>query len=307
MRILMPDRPEFRALPLAGAELAFYPAGVIGSGSNTADQAGGRLPGGAFDGVVGWSMPASLRREALIRPGLKWALTLTAGIDGWQGEVPPGVTLYNASPLHGGAVAQHAAAALLSAGRGMIRFSQQREWERSGKLWTLAGRRVVLWGYGHIGRELERLITPFGAQVSGLRSSSTPEEVRQVLAGADDVVLLLPLTEATRQIVNAEVLGRLKPGAWLHNFGRGPLVDTAALIAALDSGHLGGAVLDVTDPEPLPPGHALWERRNVLITPHIASTTEDMEQRAAAYAARFIEQMRRGEEPEGRVELGKGY
>lgn len=307
MRILMPDQAEFRALKLPGAELAHYPIGAVGSGSNSADRAGSRLPEGSFEGVVGWGMPRALRREALSRPGLDWALTLTAGIDGWADELPPGVKLYNASPLHGGAVAQHAAAALLAAGRGLIRFATRSEWDRSGTLWTLHGRRVVIWGQGHIGRELERLIAPFGAQVTGLRSTSTPEQVRHALGEADDLVLLLPLTGATQQIVNAEVLGHLKPGAWLHNFGRGPLVDSLALLAALDSGQLSGAVLDVTDPEPLPPGHALWGRPNVLITPHIASTTEDLSLRAAEYAAQFVRALLRGEEGAGRVERGKGY
>ena len=303
MRILIPDRPEFRALSLGGAQIAYYPAGSTATDTPPARA----LPSGPFDGVVGWGMPRALRREALNRPGLRWALTLTAGIDGWADELPPGVALYNASPLHGGAVAQHAAAALLSAGRGMIHFAQARDWTPPGTLWTLRGRRVVIWGYGHIGRELERLITPFGAKVTGLRSISTPEEVQHSLSEADDVVLLLPLTGATQQIVNAEVLGRLKPGAWLHNFGRGPLVDSMALMAALDSGQLGGAVLDVTDPEPLPPGHALWGRANVLITPHIASTTFDLGLRAAEYASSFIQTLQRGEDPEGRVELGRGY
>ena len=292
MRVLMPDRPEFRALQLAGVDTAYYRK---------------ELPGGEFDGMVAWGMPRNLRREAVTRPGLKWVLTLTAGIDGWPEELPPGVTLYNAHELHDAAVAQHAAAFLLAAGRGLIRFAQAREWERGGSLWTLRNRHVTVWGYGHIGQELERLLAPFEAKITGLRSSSTPAEIDAALRQADDLLLLLPLTDQTRQIVNAEVLARLRPGAWLHNLGRGELVDPAALIAALDSHHLGGAVLDVTDPEPLPDTSPLWNRQNVLITPHIASTTDDMTARAAEYAAEVVSQLSRGEEPRNRVNLAKGY
>lgn len=293
IRVLMPDLPEFRAIAAEGIQPAYYRAAF--------------LPEGEFDGLVAWGIPKKLRSQALSRSGLKWVLTLTAGIDGWPEALPPGVTLYNAHELHDEAVAQHAAAGLLAAGRGLIRYAQAGSWERSGPLWTLKGRKVVVWGYGHIGRILSDLLTPFGAQITGLRSGTAPQEVQAALSLADDVMLLLPLTDATQQIVNAEVLAGFKSGAWLYNLGRGELVDTAALLSALDSGHLGGAVLDVTDPEPLPQSHPLWGRGNVLITPHIASTTQDMQQRAADYAAAALNQFARGEEPKNRVELGKGY
>ena len=296
MRVLMPDRPEFRTLTLPGVETVFYPSFV-----SRDERQSAVLPAGDVDGLVAWGMPRTLRREAVQRPGLKWVLTLTAGIDGWKADLPEGVALYNAHELHDAAVAQHAAAALLASGRGLIRFAQTRSWGKPGSLWTLKGRRVVVWGYGHIGRELATLLAPFGAELIGLNSRSTPAEIDDALRQADDLVLLLPLTAQTRFIVGQEVLGKLRAGSWLHNFGRGELVDTAALLAALDSGHLGGAVLDVTDPEPLPEGHPLWGRENVLITPHIASTTDDMSARAAGYAAEVIGQLTRGQEPKNRV------
>ncbi len=302
MRVLMPDLPEFRALNLEGVQAAYYPASL----EHRADPAA-TLPDGEFDGVVGWGLPRALRQDALSRPGLKWVLTLTAGIDGWLGDMPPGAALYNAHELHDAAVAQHAAAALLASGRGLIRFAQARRWERPGALWTLNGRTVVVWGHGHIGHELSALLAPFGVNLIGLRSGSTTQDIQAALSQADDLVLLLPLTPATRQIVGAEVLRALRPGSWLYNFGRGELVDTAALLSALDGGHLGGALLDVTDPEPLPEGHALWGRDNVLITPHVASTTDDLSLRAAAYAAEVVAQLARGEEPRNRVERGKDY
>lgn len=296
MHILVPDSPEFRALQVPGVDLSF--------------ESREQHPVGPFDGVVLWGMPRA-RREALLKqPGLQWALTLTAGVDSVLPMLPPGLRLYNAHGLHEEAVAQHVVACLLTVARGFPRFrdaQHEHRWAKPGPLWILQGREVVLWGYGHIGRIVEGLLKPFGARVTGLRSGTSPEERDDALARADDLVLLLPLTAETRGIVNAGTLGRLKPGAWLVNVGRGPLVDTAALLAALDAGTLGGAVLDVTDPEPLPPDHPLWAYPNVVITPHIASTTDDLMARGAAYTGRFLAEMAAGREPEGRVEVAKGY
>jgi phosphoglycerate dehydrogenase-like enzyme len=296
VRVLIPDLAEFRELRIEGMAFAAYSAD--------------RLPDGEAEGLVLW-LATSQQRAGLLRwPGLKWVLTLTAGIDHVAGALPAGVTLYNAHRLHDRTVAVHTAAGMLAAARGLHRFrDRQREgrWQSTRDLGTLDGARVVIWGYGHIGRLLEELLTPFGAQVTGLRSGTPDEESDAALAGADWVILLLPNTPQTRGIVNAEVLARLKPGAWLSNQGRGSLIDTGALLAALDSGHLGGAVLDVTDPEPLAEGHPLWAQPNVIITPHIASTTRDLVARGAAYTRAFLEQMGAGQEPEGRVEGGRAY
>ncbi|MFC0618940.1 NAD(P)-dependent oxidoreductase [Deinococcus budaensis] len=296
MRVLVPDLPAFRALRLEGLDLISYgPAG---------------LPQGEADGLVLWLATAEQRGELLRWPGLKWVLTLTAGIDHVAGALAPDVTLYNAHRLHDHAVAVHAAAGMLAAARGLHHFrdAQHRgEWRPRRDLSTLDGARVVIWGYGHIGRILESLLAPFGVRVTGIRSSTPQAERDEALAEADWVVLLLPNTPQTRGIVGAEVLARLKPGAWLSNQGRGSLVQPEALLAALDSGHLGGAVLDVTDPEPLPPGHPLWSRENVILTPHIASTTADLVQRGAEYTRAFLEELRAGREPQGRVARGRGY
>ncbi|MCP2013334.1 phosphoglycerate dehydrogenase-like enzyme [Deinococcus sp. HSC-46F16] len=296
MRVLMPDLPEFRALTVEGVTPLPY--------------RNGEVPDGEAEGVVLWGANAETRSHLFARPGLRWVLTLTAGIDHVQGQLPPGVALYNASPLHARAVAVHTLAGMLAAARGLHRFrdaQRQGQWQPRRDLSTLDGASVVVWGHGHIGRMLEDLLTPHGAHVTGLRSATPPAERDAALAGADWVVLLLPDTPQTRGIVNADALARLKPGAWLSNQGRGSLVDTDALLAALDSGHLGGAVLDVTDPEPLPPGHPLWARENVLITPHIASTTADLTARGAGYTRAFLEELAAGREPEGRVETSKGY
>ncbi|MEF2280142.1 NAD(P)-dependent oxidoreductase [Deinococcus sp. YIM 134068] len=296
MRVLVPDLPDFRELRVEGVEFAFY----------SRDHA----PEGEAEGLVLWLATAELRGELLRRSGLGWVLTLTAGIEHVAGALAEGVALYNAHRLHDRAVAVHTAAGMLAAERGQHRFrdaQHEGRWAPTTDLGTLDGRQVVIWGYGHIGRILEEMLTPFGARVTGIRSRTPQAERDAALSGADWVVLLLPSTPETRGLVNADLLARLKPGAWISNQGRGNLIVTADLLAALDSGHLGGAVLDVTDPEPLPEDHPLWSRPNVVITPHIASTTADLFARGAEYTQAFLTELVGGREPEGRVEPGRAY
>lgn len=296
MRVLVPDLEDFVHLSVEGVEFVAYSAG--------------QLPEGEADGLVLWLATSEMRGELLGWPGLKWVLTLTAGIDHVASTLPPGVALYNAHRLHDRAVAVHTLAGMLAAARGLHRFrdaQHEGRWVRTLDLGTLDAAHVVIWGYGHIGKILEELLRPLGARVTGIRSRTPQAERDAALAGADWVVLLLPSTPETRGIVNTDVLARLKPGAWLSNQGRGNLIDTGDLLAALDSGHLGGAVLDVTDPEPLPEGHPLWSSENVLITPHVASTTRDLTARGAEYTRAFLAEMAAGREPEGRVEAGQKY
>lgn len=305
MRVLVPDRPAFHDLSVPGVEFSFY--------SSQHDSAQ-HLPRQEADGVVLWFASSETRSRLLETPGLKWLLTLTAGIEHVQGHLPPGIKLFNANALHDRAVAVHVVTGMLAAMRGLHRF---RDAQREGRwlhtapsdsgLATLDGQKVVLWGYGHIGRIVDDLLVPFGAQTYAINSKTEPDLLDYRLREADWVVVLLPSTEQTRGIVNAELLGKLKRGAWLSNQGRGNLIVTADLIAALETGHLGGAVLDVTDPEPLPEGHALFAQKNVILTPHIASTTGDLIARGAAYTRDFLLQLSQGQEPEGLVETGRLY
>ncbi len=292
----MPDLPPFHDLKLEGVIPVFYSRDSI--------------PEGGADGMVLWFLPPAGRRELLNRPGLKWLLTLTAGIDHVVNELPGGVELYNANTLHDRAVAQHALALMLSAGRGLHRFrdaQHAQNWSRAGRMHTLEGRRVTVWGFGHIGKLLEAMLEPLGASVVGLTSRSTLQEVDGALKQTDDLVLLLPRTPATRHILNAERLALLPQSAWVYNLGRGELIDPDALNAALEAGTLSGAALDVTDPEPLPAGSPLWARENVVITPHVASTTDDLIVRGASHARAVIQALQAGQQAPGKVDTSRGY
>lgn len=295
MRVLVPDRPAFHALAARGAlhvpetQIDFYTA------QHVPPQA---------QGVVTW-LTTGQQREALSQvAGLEWALTLTAGIDHLQGYLPDGVRLYKAPGLHAATVALHILAGMLNVTRGFHLYrdsQQQRQWGRKVSLGSLSDRKVLIWGHGQIGRILQQHLQAFGANVYGINSKTPPDLLEYRLPEVDWVVLLLPSTPNTRQIINAQRLATLKRGAWLYNAGRGDLIVTDDLIAALDDGHLAGAVLDVTDPEPLPAEHLLWSFENVVITPHIASTTDDLMARGAVYVRNFLLDLTQGRELDGLV------
>ena len=143
-------------------------------------------------------------------------------------------------------------------------------------------------GYGSIGRAVERRLAPFGARIGrvarGAREGVEPvERLGEAVAGADVVVVLAPLSDDTRGLVGADVLARMPDGALLVNAGRGPVVDTDALVDAVRAGRI-RAALDVTDPEPLPDDHPLWTLDGVFLTPHIAGDTPEAERAAQALA-----------------------
>lgn len=168
----------------------------------------------------------------------------------------------------------------------------------------LADKHVLIVGYGAIGGAIEDRLTPFEvARVTRVaRSARTTErgpvhpltELPELLPEADVVIMVTPLTEDTRGLVNAEFLARLKDGALLVNVGRGPVVDTKALLAELESGRI-TAALDVTDPEPLPQEHPLWQAPGVLISPHVGGPTSAFLPRAKRLLAAQLTRFAAGE------------
>ncbi|WP_405978462.1 2-hydroxyacid dehydrogenase [Streptomyces sp. NBC_00158] len=243
-------------------------------------------------------------------PGLRVVQTLTAGIDHvlpGLGHLSPGVRLCNARGVHEASTAELALTLVLASLRGipgMVRGQDREEW-RGGFYDALADRSVLIVGYGAIGAAVEDRLVPFecGRITRVARSARTAPhgpvhalaDLPGLLPGADVVVLTTPLTEDTRGLVDSAFLGRMKDGALLVNVSRGPVVDTAALLAELDSGRL-RAALDVTDPEPLPAGHPLWHAPNVLITPHVGGSSSAFEPRAKRLVARQLTRFAAGEE-----------
>ncbi|MER6066203.1 2-hydroxyacid dehydrogenase [Streptomyces sp. NPDC001792] len=213
--------------------------------------------------------------------------TLSAGIDHVQPglrHLRPGVRLCNARGVHEASTAELTLTLVLAALRGIpdfVRAQERGEW-LGGFRSALADKSVLIVGYGAIGAAIEDRLAPFEvARVARVaRSKRTTArgpvhpltELPSLLPHADVVILSTPLTEETRGLADAEFLARMKDGALLVNVARGPVVDTKALLAEVESGRI-TAALDVTDPEPLPPGHPLWQAPGVLITPHVGGPT----------------------------------
>jgi phosphoglycerate dehydrogenase-like enzyme len=165
----------------------------------------------------------------------------------------------------------------------------------------LHGKRILIVGYGDIGKTIEKYLTPFGVKIARVaRSARTSPEVHavasldQLLPDAEIVILILPHTPETNGLIGAEQLALMAQGALLVNAARGPIVQTDALVEALNAGRV-RAALDVTDPEPLPPEHPLWKCPNLLITPHVAGSTPQFSPRATSIAADQVRRVLAGE------------
>jgi phosphoglycerate dehydrogenase-like enzyme len=228
----------------------------------------------------------------------------SAGYDGIAARLPAGITLCNATGVHDDATAEHAVGLVLASLRGIPEAVRQHgHWTSLAGRRSLADSRVMILGYGSIGRALAERLLPMKARVTAVATRERDDDlvgrVRAIgdLAGLlpeqDVVVALVPLTDATRGILGDAALGLLPDGALVVNVARGPVVDTAAVLR--HAGRLRFA-LDVTDPEPLPDGHPLWEAPDVLITPHIAGGTTAMLPRMAALVRDQLRRMVAGED-----------
>jgi phosphoglycerate dehydrogenase-like enzyme len=259
-------------------------------------------------------------RLADVTPGLESleALQLqSAGYEQFADEVPEGVALCNAAGVHDASTAELALALALASIREVPEFAAaqaQGEWTPLVLRRSLADRRVLVLGYGHIGRAVVRRLLPFEVSVTAVASRARAgddlveqvhgiDELPRLLPDHDVVIVVVPLTDATRGLVGAETLALMPGGAVLVNVARGPVVDTDALVAECASGRL-RAALDVTDPEPLPADHPLWTTRGVLVTPHVGGATDAMRPRAVALVRRQAEALRDGRPLDNVVVVG---
>jgi len=228
-------------------------------------------------------------------PSLRAVQLLTAGYETAQPYLPQGVQLANAAGVHDASTAELAVTLMLASLRGIpdfVRGQERSHWGSRALGPSLADRRVLLVGYGGIGQAVARRLQGFEVAICAVASSPRDgdhlvqrvhgiDELGDLLPDHDVVVLAVPLTDATKGMVDGPFLAAMKHGALLVNVSRGKVVDTDALVRAAAEGRV-AAALDVTDPEPLPPGHPLWTTPGVLVSPHVGGATSAFRPRALA-------------------------
>ncbi|HJQ02230.1 MAG TPA: 2-hydroxyacid dehydrogenase [Jatrophihabitans sp.] len=260
-----------------------------------------RIPDEATD-VVFWVPPflhadtASTKAAVTAMPKLQVIQTQSAGVDVILPAVPAGVQLCDARGVHGSSTAEWALTAILSVLREFPRFVRaqaNRQWDYT-ITEELAGKQVLVVGAGDVGQQLAVRLRACDVEPVFVARSARPgvhglAELPELLPAADVVVMIVPKTSETIGMVDAAFLAGMRDGALLVNAARGPVVDTDALLAELVSGRLRAAV-DVTDPEPLPPEHPLWEAPNLLLTPHVGGSVPGLPNR---FARLLVAQVRR--------------
>jgi phosphoglycerate dehydrogenase-like enzyme len=301
--------------------IAVAPSGTRDWICQAAVQGGAELVGiEEAEGLI-WTSTADaedLREHLQANPAIRWVQLPWAGIEPFvEADVLDGDRVWTCGKgVYAPPVAEHALALALAGTKDLKRHATARTWgDQSGI--SIMGGRVTIFGGGGIAQELVKLLQPFGCHITVVRRHPEPMEGvdtlldfgqrYEALKGADVVVLALALTPETRGLITAIELELMEPHAWLVNVARGPHVDTEDLVIALRGDVIGGAALDVTDPEPLPDGHPLWDLPNCIITPHTANT-EDMA--VGLLSSRITENVRRfasGEELLGIVDPELGY
>ncbi len=238
-------------------------------------------------------------------PNLRVVQTLTAGVDNVLAALPEGVMLCNAAGVHDASTAELAVGLTIASLRHLDDFARDMPEGR----WlydrheSLADKRVLIVGFGSIGRAIARRLDGFECEVRAVARTArmvdgidvrSIGELPGLLPDTDVVILIVPLTPDTRAMVDAAFLARMRDGALVVNVSRGPVVDTDALLAECASGRL-RAALDVTDPEPLPADHALWRTPGVLISPHVGGNTSAFLPRARRLVAEQLQRWADGE------------
>src|SRR6478735_3298648 len=284
------------------------------------------LPDGFEDADV--LIPWGISSENLARmQRLKWVQTVSAGVDrmDFAQLKARGIPLTNSSGIHANNISEHILALMLAFARKLpylVREQEQHRWSSEvGRVssFELTGQTMLIVGLGKIGEQLA--IRTRGMQMRVLatrrrveieRLSAADEvfalsELPERIGEADHVAITLPLTHDTEGLFTAELIARMKPGAYLYNIGRGSIIDQDAMIAALQSGQLGGAGLDVTTPEPLPADSPLWDMPNVIITPHTSGSSPMLMERAVALWTDNLNRFFAGEPLKNVVDLDAGY
>ena len=260
--------------------------------------------------------PDGLQEAVRSAPSLRWVQLPFAGVERFADVLDPSLTWTCAKGVYADPVAEHALALALAGLRSLPERARARSWGEQAAS-TLYDAEVVVLGAGGITASLLGLLGPFRCTTTVVRRSGEPVEgatrtvgtdrLDEVLGGALVVVLALALTEQTRHVIGTEQLRAMRDDAWLVNVARGAHVDTDALVTALREGQVGGAALDVTDPEPLPDGHPLWDLPHCIVTPHTANPWQTAQPLLAQRIADNVRRDLAGEPLTGLVDLDAGY
>ncbi len=275
--------------------------------------------------LIGW---VSARETLDMATRLKWIQTAGAGVERVVGDgfADRGIMLTNGSGVMAPNMAEHIIGMMLAFARGfpaLMRGQQAHSWKNGvgmDTVFELGGQTVVLIGLGDIALATAERLNAFGMQVIGVRRSGGSGELPSpvdrvisitdldtVLGNADHVISSVPHTQETVRLFDGARFDRFKDGAYFYNVGRGTSVDQAALVQALESGKLGGAGLDVTEPEPLPRDDPLWDAPNVIITAHTAGATPFFRRRVLELFGENLRRYQAGEELLNVVDIGRGY
>jgi len=268
--------------------------------------------------VVVWhGWPPGRIREVL-HPAVEWVQLDLTGIERWldEGLIDGERRWTLVADVYSADVADHIVAFLLAAARRLAEAARRTTWRPIGGE-RLEGRTVGFVGGGAIVREAIPRVRPLGVRVLALTRSGravegadrslASHELEELLAESDYLALSAPLTPATRGLIGARELDLLGPSGWLLNVARGAIVQTDALVVALQEGRIGGACLDVTDPEPLPDAHPLWRFPNVLVTPHAANPPGTVEEPLARLVEDNLRRFREGRDLRGLIDPERGY
>jgi phosphoglycerate dehydrogenase-like enzyme len=299
--------------------VAHAPSGVRPWLADAIRQGGGEVVSPEDAEALVWaetSDPAALNQTLRSNPGIRWVQLPWAGIEPYLGVLDDDRLWTSGKGVYAEPVAEHALALLLAGLRGIVTYARRDRWSEQQGI-RLNGARVVVLGAGGITESLLRMIGPFGADVTVVRRSPDPlpgaarvlttDRLDEALTGADGVIVALALTPDTRGIIGRSQLELMADTGWVVNVARGGHIVTDDLVAALRDERIGGAALDVTEPEPLPDDHPLWKLPNCIITPHVGNTPEMAVPLLTERIAENVRRFAAGEALIGVVDPDLGY
>jgi phosphoglycerate dehydrogenase-like enzyme len=278
-------------------------------------------PAAEAEAAFGGFQAGKVRALLSASPKVRWVHTFSAGVDRQLPELREGVVLTNNTGAYDAPIAEHVIAMIFAAAKHVpehLAAQSRSEWQKETPHAEVRGATLLILGMGSIGSELARLAGGLGMRVIGVRRDPSrpapgvervvpPERFGEVAPEADYLVVTAALTPQTKGMVSAEIIAALKPTAWVINIARGPIVDEAALAAALSARRIGGAALDVFETEPLPAASPLWKLENAILTPHTSNSSPKVRERSLALVVENVRRFKAGEPLLNLVDRAVGY